>query len=49
MMRCVQIGNEVVVMTGKERDGKLTLDEMRIIPNVIYNNIEKGFRYEEVH
>lgn len=49
MIRCVQIGNEVLAMTWKEHGGKVTLGEMRIIPLVIYNNIKKGFNYEEVH
>ena len=48
MMRCMQIGQEVLVMTGKESDGKISLGEMRIVPLVVYHNIEKGFRYDKV-
>ena len=48
MIRWMQIGDEVIVMTGVEHDGKVTLGEMRIIPLVIYNNLEKGFRYDQV-
>ena len=48
MIRWMQIGDEVIVMTGEERDGKVTLGEMRIMPVVIYNNLEKGFRYDQV-
>ena len=48
MIRLMQIDDEVIVMTGVEHDGKLTLGEMRIIPLVIYNNLEKGFKYDQV-
>ena len=49
MIRCMQIGREVLVMTGKESDGKISLGEMRIVPLVIYRNMEKGFKYDKVH
>lgn len=49
MMRCVQIGNEVLAMTWKEHGGKVTLCEMRIVPLVMFDNINKGYRYEEIH
>ena len=48
MIRWMQIGDEVIVMTGEEHDGKVTLGEMRVIPVVIYNNMQKGFRYDQV-
>lgn len=49
MIRNLQMGNEVLVMTWQEHDGKVTLGDMRIVPLVIYDNINKGFRYEEIH
>ena len=49
MIRCVQIGNEVLAMTWKEHGGKVTIGEMRIIPLVMYENLKKGFRYETLH
>ena len=49
MIRWMQIGDEVIVMTGEERDGKVTLGEMRVIPLVVYNNMQKGFKYDQVH
>ena len=49
MIRCVQIGNEVLAMTWKEHDGKVTLCDMRIVPLVMYKNLEKGFQYETLH
>lgn len=48
MIRWMQIGDEVILMTGVECDGKVKLGEMRIIPLVIYNNLEKGFKYDQV-
>lgn len=48
MIRWMQIDDEVIVMTGVEHDGKLKLGEMRVIPLVIYNNLEKGFKYDQV-
>lgn len=49
MIRCIQLGNEVLAMSWQEKDGRVKLGEMRIVPMVVYNNIEKGFRYEEIH
>ena len=49
MIRCIQLGNEVLALGWQERDGKVVLGEMRVVPLVIYSNLEKGFRYEEVH
>lgn len=48
MIRWMQIGDEVIVMTGEERDGKVKLGEMRVIPLVVYNNMQKGFKYDQV-
>ncbi len=49
MIRCIQLDNEVLAMSWQEKDGRVTLGDMRIVPMVVYTNIEKGFRYEEIH
>lgn len=48
MIRCVQIGEEVMVMTWKEDAGRVTSMEMRVIPSILYEKIQKGFKYEEI-
>ena len=49
MIRCIQLGDEVLALDWQERDGKVVLGDMRTVPMVFYENLEKGFRYEEVH
>ncbi len=48
MMRSIQIGNEVVSLTWTEKEGKVDLKDMVIVPLVVYDNINKGFRYDKV-
>ena len=49
MMRWLQIGNEVVVLQYKERDGKITPGHLHVMPVGVWNNILKRMRNEEIH
>ena len=49
MMRWLQIGNEVVVLQYKERDGKITPGYLQVMPVGVWNNILKRMRNEEIH
>lgn len=46
MIRIIQIEDEVLAVTSREQDGKVTDLKIRVIPLFLFRNIEKGFRYE---
>lgn len=46
MMRCVQIDDEVVVMSTKEEDGKVLESEMRIVPLFMWKRFLNPLDYD---
>ena len=38
MTRCIQIGKEIVAIWGDERDGKMTLGKMVVVPASLFKN-----------
>ena len=49
MIRCIQIGKEMLLLLSSEKNGKVTVGDMRVVPLVTYYKIEKGFKHEEIH
>lgn len=49
MTRCTQVFDEVLAMTWTERDGRVTLGDMRIVPVEVYNNVyNKGLQKSRI-
>lgn len=38
MTRCIQIGKEIVAIWGDERDGKMALGKMVVVPASLFKN-----------
>jgi len=49
MMRWLQIGRDVVVLSYEEHDGKITPGRLQVLPVGVWNNILKRQNNGQIH